>query len=428
MFKTKSISTILILATFLSVGFLFFPNSAQVAVLRVKNTQSGTSWLTGWTYRKKITISKTNVASDLSTFPLLVKIAEAGGGSSNIGAHSRSDGYDIRFTSSDGTTILPYERETFSVTSSNLTANIWVKVPTITTASNTDIYIYYTNASATTDWTAATSTLTNCTSITNAQCVWKEGASQNFAGVWHLKETGGPFSDSTSNSYNTTGGTYPSQTDAEVGKGQSYNGSTNYVEAASNGYGKFNSQSFTISQWIKTPSSWGGTTTYRPIWSYDYTSHSSPYYAQDIRFSSGSGGDEGKLLFGWNNGSTYQYLLSPSAIGTSSWHYITTVFTSGRQEIWDNTSIVANNNRADTITYYNQPVWWDRTNFVNPGSDFYQDEVRFSSTARSADWVKFEYYNMSSSTNELTFASQEFKSSNSPFLRFLKSIIRIKLM
>ena len=47
--------------------------------------KASASWLAGWSYRKKITISKTNVGADLSYFPLLVKISETGGASTNIG-------------------------------------------------------------------------------------------------------------------------------------------------------------------------------------------------------------------------------------------------------------------------------------------------------------------------------------------------------
>lgn len=145
------------------------------------------SWLTGWSYRKQITASNTNVGTDLSNFPLLVKIAETGGGSTNIGNNvsDTANGHDIRFTDSDGTTLLSYERESFSVASSNLTANFWVKVPMVSHSATTDIYIYYGNSGQTSsDWTTTTGS-GDCSAITQSQCVWKEGTPQNFKGVWH---------------------------------------------------------------------------------------------------------------------------------------------------------------------------------------------------------------------------------------------------
>jgi len=80
------------------------------------------AWLTGWTYRKKITIDETKVDADLTDFPVLVKLT-----STNFDfSKARSDGYDIRFTSSDGTTLLKYERERHDAT--NQVAEYWVKI------------------------------------------------------------------------------------------------------------------------------------------------------------------------------------------------------------------------------------------------------------------------------------------------------------
>lgn len=54
---------------------------------------SGESWLTGWNYRKKITIDNTKIDDTLTDFPVRVYLnADA-----DIGASARSDGYDIRF-------------------------------------------------------------------------------------------------------------------------------------------------------------------------------------------------------------------------------------------------------------------------------------------------------------------------------------------
>jgi len=64
-------------------------------------------WLSGWLYRKELTIDQTKVDDILTDFPVLVKLDEA---NFNF-AHARSDGYDIRFTLDDGETLLKYERE-----------------------------------------------------------------------------------------------------------------------------------------------------------------------------------------------------------------------------------------------------------------------------------------------------------------------------
>jgi len=63
-------------------------------------------WLSGYTTRRKITIDSSKIDADLTDFPVLVKLT-----SSNFDfSEANSDGYDIRFTSSDGTTLLDFER------------------------------------------------------------------------------------------------------------------------------------------------------------------------------------------------------------------------------------------------------------------------------------------------------------------------------
>ena len=102
-----------------------------------------------WQYRKKLTINHALVSSDQTDFPILVKLD-----STNFDfTKSRSDGYDIRFTSSDGTTLLTYERERHDAT--NQVAEYWVKIPTLSSSTNTDIYLYYTPDYAT-DYTPDT--------------------------------------------------------------------------------------------------------------------------------------------------------------------------------------------------------------------------------------------------------------------------------
>jgi len=103
---------------------------------------SSQSWLSGWTYRMPITIS--NSGSALSNYQVLVTVDTA----SLISAEKMSsDCGDIRFTDSDGVTLLNYwiEPETINTASTR----IWVKVPSIPASSTKTIYMYYGNPSAT---------------------------------------------------------------------------------------------------------------------------------------------------------------------------------------------------------------------------------------------------------------------------------------
>jgi hypothetical protein len=107
------------------------------------------AWLTGWTYRKSHVI---NYAVGAGTNYQVKIVAHYGTGTDNasnvyLNSHARSDFGDIRFTSSDQTTLLDYWME--SKTDNN-NAVFWVEVSDNLSAANVTIYIYYGNATATT--------------------------------------------------------------------------------------------------------------------------------------------------------------------------------------------------------------------------------------------------------------------------------------
>ncbi|MDD5626100.1 MAG: DUF2341 domain-containing protein [Patescibacteria group bacterium] len=89
-----------------------------------------------WGYRRKITITE-NSARDLTNYQVRIKLT-----SSNFDfSKAKSDGTDIRFTSTNGTSELKYWLESYS--QSGQTAVVWVKVPSILASTTPDIYIYY---------------------------------------------------------------------------------------------------------------------------------------------------------------------------------------------------------------------------------------------------------------------------------------------
>ncbi len=80
------------------------------------------AWLTNWNYRKPITVS--NPGSTLSDYQVVTTVDTA----SLIPSKMLSNGNDIRFTSSDGSTLLNYWIESDINTS---TTRIWTKIPSI---------------------------------------------------------------------------------------------------------------------------------------------------------------------------------------------------------------------------------------------------------------------------------------------------------
>ena len=99
-----------------------------------------------WNYRKAITISS---VSALTGYQVSITVDTA---TLVVASKMRSDCNDIMFTSSDDSTLLNYWIESGYNTSST---KIWIKIPSISSGSNT-IYLYYGNSGA-----AASSSGTN---------------------------------------------------------------------------------------------------------------------------------------------------------------------------------------------------------------------------------------------------------------------------
>jgi len=115
----------------------------------------GKPWLSGWAYRKKITIAGSVGAG--TNYQVLLKIGESSGASGadfNLEGLSakfpsgKNDGGDLRFTASDGTTLQDFWVESVSGTSPNRVAYVWVEV-SADLGTNQDIYCYFRNPNAT---------------------------------------------------------------------------------------------------------------------------------------------------------------------------------------------------------------------------------------------------------------------------------------
>ena len=87
-------------------------------------TGSSPAWYyPGWSYRKKLTIDNTKVPADQTNFPVLVSLVS----DSDLAAKAQNAptaGYEILFTSSNGTSKLSHEIEEFDDTTGELVS--WV--------------------------------------------------------------------------------------------------------------------------------------------------------------------------------------------------------------------------------------------------------------------------------------------------------------
>ena len=347
------------------------------------------SWLSGWSYRKAITISHTNVGtSDLSDFPLLVKITTDSDMSSAL-----ANGNDVRFTSSDGATLLSYERESWSGgNGSAATGVFWVKVPTISHTADTNIYIYYGNSGA--------------SDGQNTTDVWDS----NYKGVWHLGSS--LTADSTSNINNGTNSSVTAATDGQIYNGGNFVSSGN-ISVTNN----ISVSNFTISTWFKSNGG-GAWSTFACKEEPNYN-HSGGGLSRNYWFGLTNTGSVGVLYSGGGNPNEGN-LFSTSTYADGNWHLA--------EATYDGTNIniyVDGVSRASPVTASAPDTMVSNTTFGDdpPDADQYTgelNEIHISNISRSANWVNFEYCNEMSSTsstcavptggyasNEITLASQE---------------------
>jgi hypothetical protein len=115
-------------------------------------------------HRQKITIDHTLIAGDLADFRVLITDAVV---QPNLFAHARSDGADIVVTAGDETTRLKRELVTYDAMAGEL--ELYVKIPSLSSVTDAEVYVYYGNSAA---------AETNDTDTWNA----------DYGVVYHLKE------------------------------------------------------------------------------------------------------------------------------------------------------------------------------------------------------------------------------------------------
>jgi len=334
------------------------------------NPSTGVS-LTGWSHRKQITILNTNVDADLADFPLYVKIAD----DSLIGVSAKSDGSDIRFTAGDGVTLLQFEKESWTGGGgSPVTANFWVKTPVYHTPTATQniIYIYYGNLDA--------------QDSQDATAVWDS----NYKGMWHFKEgLGATTEDSSTNSNTGTLRNSPTWTTGKIFNALQLNGTSQDVQIADSSSLSITGTGLTLSAWIYCNSGGSDDIIHKD---YHYSLHkNSPTtvtYADSITWS-------------------YSSIGSYGVVPDNQWTYIVAVFNGSTIKFYNNGTLIGTKTRAGSLTDNSNALY---IGSYNGGSGWFGgkiDEVRISSTARTAEWIKFEYHNMGDANSGLNISEEE---------------------
>jgi len=333
-----------------------------------------------WNYRKKITIDHTKVAGDLTDFPVLISITD-----NDIKNHAKSDGSDFVVTASDKTTKLKRELEKYD--SSTGTLQLFVKVPSLSSSSDTILYLYYGNPSA---------------SETNDKDTWDS----NYLMVQHLKETSGTHYDSTINNYNMT-----ATSGVEQGISGKINGCDRFDAAIERIYQPTILDTMpangTIEIWFSPTNTFNsvsssGMTLFNK---YQDTGGNNSIYVYLVE-------NDGRLRFlMWANGSAYDCYTTENSWTGGTWYYIVITWGSGGMKIYRNgvqdgfSSFTGKPNDGTAYDY-------EHGYYTRGGSrQFFgkQDEIRVSNIARSSQYIQTCYNNQSNPSTFYSVGAEETK-------------------
>ena len=340
-------------------------------------------FLGSYDFRKSITIQSSQVSGSgsLTDFPVLISFTDTDLRTiANGGNVSSSSGFDIIFTASDGTTLLNHELEYYDATTGEYVA--WVRVPSLSATSDTEIFMYYGNNAISTD--------------PSSSSTWDS----NFAAVYHFPQTN-EFEDATANNND---GTNSGSTDAagQIGRGRSFDGSNDQITATNSSSLDITGNQITLEAWVNAPVP---------------NSDDSPFLMK-----AATGNQEAYMLgidggASSNNVNTRIYNGSSlfrddsGNIPNNTWTHV--VFTydgslgsNPRKTVYVNGASVATHNANGNIASNSGDLSIGKR-VDNRWFEGILDELRISNNVRSADWISTEYNNQSAPGSFISVAAAE---------------------
>jgi len=290
----------------------------------------------GYSYQGTITVHHAQVANTTQTnFPVLISgMYPALATTANGGQVTNSNGFDIIFTSdSVGQNTLNYEREQYSASTGQV--SFWVQVPSLSPTTDTVFYVFYGNASVTTDQSNKTET-------------WDS----NYAGVWHLPN-GIRLSanDSTANGVNGTISGAAAVTGLIDG-GANFNGTSSYINFGSNLTAEQPATAVTVSAWVKPNSS--SQNSYANIVDYDYaTPREYPYVSYKLSPNNVNGPANQYEFELSTSGSGDSAVFSGVAPAAGTWAYVVGTYDGATQKVYVNGVLKGQASVTGNIRYSN---------------------------------------------------------------------------
>jgi len=311
-------------------------------------------WNDDWTQRKEITLDTTAAGADIAT-PLtepqvLVRLSS---GNFPQFFSVRDNGADLRFLAGDDQTPLRFHIERFDPV--NEMAYVWVKLPTLDAQSDTaNLFLYFGNPAA--------------------PAASDPAASYDVATVaaFHFNESGGLPTDSTAYGTRAVSGQLFPLPASIIGSGATLSGGEPLVLEATPQLALNPDTGWTFETWLRLPE--------MPV---------EPAALLDLRADDGSQltlkvGPNG-LLAALNGKAVESF--APVQAGT--WHHVALVVGSAGLELYLDGSQVGG--AALAVPAIAGPVFIGGSAEGNGLLAADLDELRISSVARSADWIRFAH-------------------------------------
>lgn len=324
-------------------------------------------------YYRSITLDQP--ASDLSNFTILftgtyswLKTV------ANGGQVKHGSGYDIRFFSDSAlTTMLKFERVYWSATTGE--CEFWIKIPTLTSASATVIYIAYGSATVTTDQQDPANAYD---SNTKAVYHYGDGTTLNA-------------NDSIGVNNGTVNGTVVAAAGGKTKGAADFDGSTGYINNGTDA--SLESTTFTYSAWIYIRSA--SSPSIREIFS-NLGANQGP----NLRINGNDFPTQPAIFFEKQGDSTVSN--TGSALALNQWHLLAINYDGTDGAFFYNGNYVPFTN-AKTMTFGGDRIvgGQDTVEF-----DGLMDVVKYANVRRNEAWLDAEYSNQNDPANFYSIGSE----------------------
>jgi len=345
-----------------------------------------------WQYSRTFLINTgadgANVTGDVINFPLLLRLTPE---TFQDFSQTSSGGSDIRFAKADGSH-LPYQIERWVDNAGNAdTAEIWVYIDTVFgNTAGQEIRMYWGNAGA-------------ADSSTGVQ-VFRNA--EGFMATYHF----GNLTDATGNGYNA----------ADLGDSATVSASGIIGQAR-----RFGGNSFlqpgdlpdravgTITFWFCPSTTFNGNSaTTQGIWGKtDDGSYNSNISLRGADYVTGGSGTTGQMQIKVENNNSGYYINSTTGTFTAGlWYHVAWSWDGSTSKLFINGVMEASQSSSQTVSATSSDeigrAWYDGQNITDGNPRYFTgnlDEFRFSSVARSENWIRLCYENQKTGQTMISF-------------------------